>query len=87
MIEKIFESNYEELDKYMKEKISKNIKKINKNKIEIIKEKIKNKTIRKEIDKELKKIEDFNNKKNLIIMKEMYKKGFKDGIKLIIEIK
>ncbi len=81
MLEKIYNINYEELDKIINKKIRENKNKLNKIKIEEIKQE------NKEQENLIKKIEEYNNIKNSIIMKEMYIQGFKDGINLIIDCK
>ena len=43
---------------------------------------IKEKLIRKQLEQLLKEIEENNNIKNSIIMKERYKQGFIDGVNL-----
>lgn len=86
-IENIYEIKYEILDKKIVKKIKENkyrLKKIEENKII---DEIKEKLIRKQIEQLLKEIEENNNIKNAIIMKEMYKQGFIDGVNLIIDCK
>lgn len=48
---------------------------------------IKEKLLRKQLEQLLKEIEENNSIKNSIIMKEMYKQGFIDGVNLIIDCK
>lgn len=80
IIENIYQSKYEELD----EKIIKKIKE-NKNKFSRINEiEIKDLKTKKQIEEQIKNIEENNNIKNAIIKEEMYKQGLKDGINLII---
>lgn len=80
IIENIYQSKYEELD----EKIIKKIKE-NKNKFSKINEiEIKDLKTKKQIEEQIKNIEENNNIKNAIIKEEMYKLGLKDGINLII---
>lgn len=80
IIENIYQSKYEELD----EKIIKKIKE-NKNKFSKINEiEIKDLKTKKQIEEQIKNIEENNNIKNAIIKEEMYKQGLKDGINLII---
>ena len=43
-----------------------------------------NKKTKKQIEEQIKNIEENNNIKNAIIKEEMYKQGLKDGINLII---
>ena len=87
IIENIYELKYEELDEKIIDKLKENkykIKKINK---EIIIEKIKEVVLKQEIIQLLKELENNNSIKNSIMMREMYKQGFIDGINLIIECK
>ena len=80
IIENIYQSKYEELD----EKIIKKIKE-NKNKFSKINEiEIKDLKTKKQIEEQIKNIEENNNIKNSIIKEEIYKKGLKYGINLII---
>lgn len=80
MIENIYQSKYEELD----EKIIKKIKE-NKNRFSKINEiEIKDLKTKKQIEEQIKNIEENNNIKNAIIKEEMYKQGLKDGINLLI---
>ena len=66
------------------EKIIKKIKE-NKNKFSKINEiEIKDLKTKKQIEEQIKNIEENNNIKNAIIKEEMYKQGLKDGINLII---
>lgn len=86
-IENIYEIKYEILDQKIVQKLKENkyrLEKVEENKI--INE-IKEKLIRKQIEQLLKVIEENNNIKNSIIMKEMYKQGFIDGVNLIIDCK
>lgn len=86
-IENIYEIKYEILDQKVVQKLKENkykLKKINEDKI--ITE-IKEKLIQKQIIQLLKEIEENNNIKSSIIMKEMYKQGFIDGVNLIIDCK
>ena len=80
MVEKIYKSRYEILDKIIIEKI-----KEKKNKFIKIEEiEINQESIKKQVENLIKNIEENNNIKNSIIMQEMYKQGLKDGINLII---
>ena len=57
----------------------------NKNKFSKINEiEIKDLKTKKQIEEQIKNIEENNNIKNAIIKEEMYKQGLKDGINLII---
>lgn len=57
----------------------------NKNKFSRINEiEIKDLKTKKQIEEQIKNIEENNNIKNAIIKEEMYKQGLKDGINLII---
>ena len=87
MVEKIYELKYEELDKKVKEKISENREKFKPVEREKLDEKIKENTIRMEVERLLKNIEENNNIKTSIIMKEIYKQGFIDGTNLILDVK
>mgnify|MGYP001278266189 FL=1 len=44
-------------------------------------------SIKKQVENLIKNIEENNNIKNSIIMQEMYKQGFIDGVNLIMECK
>lgn len=86
-IENIYEIKYEILDQKVLQKLKENkykLKKIDEDKI--ITE-IKEKLIQKQIIQMLKEIEENNNIRSSIIMKEMYKQGFIDGVNLIIDCK
>ena len=79
MVEKIYKSRYEILDKIIIEKI-----KEKKNKFIKIEEiEINQESIKKQVENLIKNIEENNNIKNSIIMQEMYKQGFIDGVNLI----
>ncbi|MFR6022638.1 MAG: hypothetical protein ACLUHC_06955 [Clostridia bacterium] len=83
MVEKIYKSRYEILDKIIIEKI-----KEKKNKFIKIEEiEINQESIKKQVENLIKNIEENNNIKNSIIMQEMYKQGFIDGVNLIMECK
>ena len=83
MVEKIYKSSYEILDKIIIEKI-----KEKKNKFIKIEEiEINQESIKKQVENLIKNIEENNNIKNSIIMQEMYKQGFIDGVNLIMECK
>ena len=80
IIEKIYQSRYEDLDEIIMKKIKENKNKLIKlNEINISDLKIK-----KQIEDTINDIEENNNIKNSIIREEMYKQGLKDGINLII---
>lgn len=86
-IENIYEIKYEILDQKVIQKIKENkyrLKKIDESRVI---DEIKEKLIRKQIEQIMKEIEENNNIKNSIIMKEMYKQGFIDGVNLIIDCK
>ena len=83
MVEKIYKSRYEILDKIIIEKI-----KEKKNKFIKIEEiEINQESIKKQVENLIKNIEENNNIKNSIIMQEMYKQGFIYGVNLIMECK
>ena len=83
MVEKIYKSRYEILDKIIIEKI-----KEKKNKFIKIEEiEINQESIKQQVENLIKNIEENNNIKNSIIMQEMYKQGFIDGVNLIMECK
>ena len=84
MVENIYELKYEQLDKKVKEKMTENKEKFKTIDKERIEEKIKENSIKMEIERLIKNIEENNNIKTSIIMKEMYKQGFIDGVNLII---
>lgn len=86
-IENIYEMKYEILDKKIVQKIKENKYRLKKTEENRIIEEIKEKLIKKQIEQLLKEIEENNNIKNAIIMKEMYKQGFIDGVNLIIDCK
>ena len=80
IIEKIYQSRYEDLDEIIIKKI-----KENKNKFKKLNEiNIRDLKIKKQIEDTMNDIEENNNIKNSIIREEMYKQGLKDGINLII---
>lgn len=86
-IENIYEIKYEILDQKVAQKLKENkyrLKKIDEYKIL---DEIKEKLLRKQLEQLLKEIEENNSIKNSIIMKEMYKQGFIDGVNLIIDCK
>lgn len=86
-IENIYEIKYEILDQKVIQKMKENkyrLKKIDESRVI---DEIKEKLIRKQIEQIMKEIEENNNIKNSIIMKEMYKQGFIDGVNLIIDCK
>ena len=58
------------------------VEKIYKSRYEINQE-----SIKKQVENLIKNIEENNNIKNSIIMQEMYKQGFIDGVNLIMECK
>ena len=86
-IENIYEIKYEILEQKIIQKIKENKYKLKKTEENRILEEIKEKLIKKQFEQLLKEIEENNNIKNSIIMKEMYKQGFIDGINLIIDCK
>ena len=87
MVENIYELKYEELDKKIKEKMTENKDKFKPIEKEKIGEKIKESSVRMEVERLIKNIEENNNIKISIIMKEMYKQGFIDGTNLILDVK
>ncbi len=87
MVENIYELKYEQLDKKVKEKMTENKEKFKTIDKERIEEKIKENSIKMEIERLIKNIEENNNIKTSIIMKEMYKQGFIDGTNLILDVK
>ena len=86
-IENIYEIKYEILDQKIIQKIKENKYRFKKTEESRIIDEIKEKLIRKQLEQLLKEIEENNNIKNSIIMKEMYKQGFIDGVNLIIDCK
>lgn len=85
IIEKIYNLNEEEIDQILKKtqkQINQKIKKIDYK----ILEKIEDKNIKKEIIKLIEEEQENYNIKISEYNKEMYKKGFKDGINMIIEV-
>lgn len=86
-IENIYEIKYEILEQKVIQKIKENKYKLKKTDENRIMEDIKEKLLRKQIEQVIKEIEENNNIKNSIIMKEMYKQGFIDGVNLIIDCK
>ncbi len=86
-IENIYEIKYEILDQKIVQKIKENKYKFKKTEETRIIEEIKEKLLKKQIEQLLKENEENNNLKNSIIMKEMYKQGFIDGVNLIIDCK
>lgn len=87
MIENIYELKFEILDKKVAEKIKDNKYKLKKTEEGKIIEEIKEQLIKKQIKELVNDIEENSNIKNSIIMKEMYKQGFIDGVSLIIDCK
>ena len=87
MIENIYELKCEELDEKIREKISENQENLKLIEKEKLTEKIKESSIRMELEKMLKNIEENNSIKTSIIMKEMYKQGFIDGSNLLLDVK
>lgn len=86
-IENIYEIKYEILDQKVAQKLKENKYRLNKIDEYKILDEIKEKLLRKQIEQLLKEIEENNSIKNSIIMKEMYKQGFIDGVNLIIDCK
>lgn len=85
ILEKIYEANSEKIDTKLKntyQNIKAKLKEINLNEI---KSETNNKILPEKLTKILKIQEENNNIKISEYCKEMYKEGFKDGIKLIIE--
>ena len=86
-IEKIYEIKYEILDQKVTQKLKENKYRLKKTDEYKIMDEIKEKLLRKQLEQLLKEIEENNSIKNSIIMKEMYKQGFIDGVNLIIDCK
>lgn len=86
-IENIYEIKYDILDQKITQKIKENKYKLKKTEEVRIMEEIKEKLIRKQLEQLLKELEENSKIKNSIIMKEMYKQGFIDGVNLIIDCK
>ncbi len=86
-IENIYEIKYEILDQKVAQKLKENKYKLKKTDEYKILDEIKEKLLRKQLEQLLKEIEENNSIKNSIIMKEMYKQGFIDGVNLIIDCK
>ena len=86
-IDILFETKYEMLDKIIVQKIKENKYKFKDIKENKIIDEIKENLTKKQIVQLLKDIEENNSIKNSIIMKAMYKQGFKDGVNLIIDCK
>ena len=85
ILEKIYEANSEKIDTKLKntyQNIKEKLKEIDFNDIKI---EINDKNLQEKLTKILKIQEENNNIKISEYCKEMYKEGFKDGIKLIIE--
>lgn len=80
IIEKIYQSRYEDLDEIIMKKIKENKNKF----IKLNEINIRDLKIKKQIEDTMNDIEENNNIKNSIIREEMYKQGLKDGINLII---
>ncbi len=87
MIDNIYELKFEILDKKITEIIKENKYKLKKTEENKITDEIKEQLIKKQIKELVNDIEENNNIKNSIIMKEMYKQGFIDGVSLIIDCK
>ena len=83
-IENIYEIKYDILEQKITQKIKENKYKLKKTEEVRIMEEIKEKLIRKQLEQLLKELEENSKIKNSIIMKEMYKQGFIDGVNLII---
>ena len=73
-IENIFELKYEILDQKITEKIRKNKYRLKQTYEKNIIDEVKEKILKKQIEQLIKEIEENNNVKNSIIMKEMYNK-------------
>ncbi len=86
-IENIYEIKYDLLDQKITQKIKENKYKLKKTEELRIMEEIKEKLIRKQLEQLLKELDENSRIKNSIIMKEMYKQGFIDGVNLIIDCK
>ena len=86
-IENIYEIKYEILDQKVTQKLKENKYRLKKTDEYKIMDEIKEKLLRKQLEPLLKEIEENNSIKNSIIMKEMYKQGFIDGVNLIIDCK
>ena len=86
-IENIYEIKYEILDQKVTQKLKENKYRLKKTDEYKIMDEIKEKLLRKQLEQLLKEIEENNSIKNTIIMKEMYKQGFIDGVNLIIDCK
>lgn len=86
-IENIYEIKYDILEQKITQKIKENKYKLKKTEEVRIMEEIKEKLIRKQLEQLLKELEENSKIKNSIIMKEMYKQGFIDGVNLIIDCK
>lgn len=86
-IENIYEIKYDILDQKITQKIKENKYKLKKTEEVRIMDEIKEKLIRKQLEQLLKELEENSKIKNSIIMKEMYKQGFIDGVNLIIDCK
>ncbi|MEI3395658.1 MAG: hypothetical protein V8R82_08240 [Clostridia bacterium] len=80
IIEKIYQSRYEDLDEIIMKKIKENKNKF----IKLNEINIRDLKIKKQIEDTMNDIEENNNIKNSIIREEMYKQGLKDGVNLII---
>lgn len=80
IIEKIYQSRYEDLDEIIMKKIKENRNKF----IKLNEINIRDLKIKKQIEDTMNDIEENNNIKNSIIREEMYKQGLKDGVNLII---
>ena len=85
MIETLYKSQLEKLDKIIIEKNKELKNKIKEKEIKKILNNIKNKKKKKKINKLLNNIEENYNIKISEYNKVMYKQGFIDGIKLMIE--
>ena len=86
-IENIYEIKYEILDQKVTQKLKENKYRLKKTDEYKIMDEIKEKLLRKQLEQLLKEIEENNSIKNSIIMKEMYKQSFIDGVNLIIDCK
>lgn len=86
-VENIYEIKYELLDQKVAQKLKENKYRLKKTEENKIMEEIKERLMRKQIEQLLKEIDENNNIKSSIIMKEMYKQGFIDGVNLIIDCK
>ena len=87
MIDNIYELKFEELDSKIRARLAENRSKFKPTNKEKLTEKIKENTLRMELERYTKSVEENNNVKTEIIMKEMYKQGFIDGSNLMMDVK